>query len=126
MILVFGGAFQGKLDFIKRELKIKDDVSVCRCTEDAPLDLSADIICDMEQYFLALVREGREPSEVLSDCRDSLKDKVVIINDISQGIVPVDDRLRAWREATGRAMLYLSAEAEKVYRVFCGLGQRLK
>ena len=46
--------------------------------------------------------------------------------DISQGVVPVDPLQRAWREACGRALIYLAQEAGEVYRVFCGLPERLK
>lgn len=55
-----------------------------------------------------------------------LQDKIVIARDISQGIVPIDSVQRAWREASGRAMMYLAGEAEEVYRVFCGLSEKLK
>ena len=57
---------------------------------------------------------------------DRLGDKVLIADDISCGIVPVDPTMRAWREASGRANALLANRAERVWRVFCGLGQVIK
>ena len=51
---------------------------------------------------------------------------MLISTDVSQGIVPVDAVMRAFREMNGRLMLYLAEEAEQVVRVFCGIGRREK
>lgn len=84
------------------------------------------VLCNLEQAFLHLVKQNVNVTDMLAARRDDLKDKIIIIDDISQGVVPMDKTLRAWREATGRAMLYLSEEADEVYRVFCGIGQKIK
>jgi len=125
MILIFGGAYQGKLEFAKEAFDVKDS-DVFFCNEEKDIDWSSKVICDMDKAFLRHVREGLESKDVLADHLEELKDKILIVNDISQGIVPMDKDLRDWREMTGRAMLYLSKEADEVYRVFCGLGNKLK
>lgn len=125
MILIFGGAYQGKFDFAKENFDVTDD-DVFFCTAEKDIDWSAKVLCHMDQAFLRHVREGKESREELALHLDELKDKIIIVNDISQGIVPMEVDLRAWREMTGRAMLYLSKEAEEVYRVFCGLGNKIK
>ena len=38
----------------------------------------------------------------------------------------MDKQQRLWRINTGRLCQYLSKEADKVSRIFCGLEQRLK
>ena len=48
------------------------------------------------------------------------------MTDVSQGIVPMEPELRAFREMNGRLMLQLAAEADEVHRVFCGMGKRVK
>lgn len=125
MILIFGGAYQGKLEFVKETFAINAS-DIFFCTEKNDIDWSSKVICDMDKAFLRHVREGLESREVLAAHLEELKDKILIVNDISQGIVPMDKDLRDWREMTGRAMLYLSKEADEVYRVFCGLGSKLK
>lgn len=125
MILIFGGAYQGKLDFAKKTFGIADE-QVFVCAEGSGVDQGAKVLCGLEKAFLHLVKQRVNITDVLMAHRDDLKDKIIIINDISQGIVPLDKDLRAWREATGRAMLYLAEEADQVYRVFCGIGQKIK
>ena len=125
MILIFGGSYQGKLEFAKQTFGITDQ-DVFTCTTNNEIDLSRKVIYNLDQAFLRHVREGKESREVLKEHLDQLKDKILIVNDISQGIVPMERENRDWREMTGRAMLFLSKEADEVYRVFCGLGSKIK
>lgn len=125
MVLIFGGAYQGKLDFAMKKFNIKD-TDIFTCTEDSFPDFSKKIIDRAELFFLKCVKDGIEPRDILRENINMLQDKIVITRDISQGIVPIDPVQRAWREASGRAMMYLAGEAEEVYRVFCGLSQKLK
>lgn len=125
MVLIFGGAYQGKLDFAMKKFNIKD-TDIFTCTEDSLPDFSKKIIDRAELFFLKCVKDGIEPRDILCENINMLQDKIVIARDISQGIVPIDSVQRAWREASGRAMMYLAGEAEEVYRVFCGLSEKLK
>ncbi len=125
MILIFGGAYQGKLDFAKETFQVNDS-DIFICNEKDSLDLSKKVLCNMENFVFKCVREGVEAKEYLASAEDLLKEKIFIVNDISQGIVPMEPDLREWREMVGRTMVYLSREAEEVYRVFCGIGQRIK
>ncbi len=125
MVLIFGGAYQGKLDFAMKKFNIKD-TDIFTCTEDSFPDFSKKIIDRAELFFLKCVKDGIEPRDILCENINMLQDKIVIARDISQGIVPIDSVQRAWREASGRAMMYLAGEAEEVYRVFCGLSEKLK
>lgn len=125
MVLIFGGAYQGKLEFAKENFNVTDE-DIFVCTQENEIDWSKKVLCDMDQAFLRHVREGKESREVLAEHLTELEDKILIVNDISQGIVPMERELRDWREMTGRAMLYLSKEAGEVYRVFCGLGSKIK
>ena len=125
MILIFGGSYQGKLEFAKETFGVTEN-DVFTCTVDSEIDWSKKVLYNLDQSFLRHVREGKESRDVLKDHLDQLKDKILIVNDISQGIVPMERENRDWREMTGRAMLYISKEADEVYRVFCGLGSKIK
>ena len=125
MILIFGGSYQGKLEFAKETFGVTEN-DVFTCTVDSEIDWSKKVLYNLDQAFLRHVREGKESRDVLNDNLGQLKDKILIVNDISQGIVPMERENRDWREMTGRAMLYISKEADEVYRVFCGLGSKIK
>ena len=151
MILIFGGAYQGKLGYARDNFKIE---TVFDCSKgqdqgaepnaadlpepnaadlpepdasDLPEpDLSADAISGIEAFVAACTERGIEAADWFSQRRDQWQDRVLIIQDQSQGVVPIDARQRAAREMNGRLMIYLAGQAEEVHRVFCGIGQRIK
>ena len=51
---------------------------------------------------------------------------VVIATEVGGGVVPVDAKQRADREAAGRLACLLAQRADTVVRVFCGLPILLK
>ena len=127
MILIFGGAYQGKLEYAREHWDFGDN-DVFFCDESLAIDLSKKVICGLEKFVYACVLEGAEAKSVLKMYDDEfpLRDKIWIVDDISQGVVPIDPDRRAWRESVGRTLLWLGKESDEVHRVFCGLGQRLK
>ena len=90
------------------------------------LDLSFKVISNLENFVMGCVKEGKEAKDLLLEYGSALEDKIIILTDISQGIVPMEPEDRSWREMVGRTMLYLGRRADKVIRVFCGLGQEIK
>lgn len=52
--------------------------------------------------------------------------KILITDEIGCGIVPVDPFERMYREETGRICCRIAAGSKEVWRVCCGLGQRIK
>lgn len=122
MKLIIGGAYQGKTDYAKETFALTDgDITVC---ETQTLDCTARCLCHLERFALACVRAGKEPAQVLADC--DLTDKILICDDISCGVVPIDPETREWREAVGRMNAALAAQADTVTRIFCGLPLTLK
>lgn len=125
MNLIIGGAFQGKTDYARARFSLKnEDIFVCT-TENAP-DFSKKCVKHLEEFALFALRRGEEPRAVLEACRETWADSVLILNDISCGVVPMDAETRAWREACGRMAAYLAGEADTVTRLFCGIPQVLK
>ncbi len=141
MILIFGGAYQGKLEYAKGNWNVSDD-EIFTCMERLELDPEKRVYYGLEKFIYACILEGKEPKDVISQLLDMTpavessntdnagitedSGKIFIVNDISQGVVPIEADRRAWREAVGRTMLWLGKNADEVHRVFCGLGQRLK
>ena len=126
MIFIFGGAYQGKLDFALE--RFGSDKTVFRCPADgAPEpDFDADIIYGYHELVLALIRAGLDPCEYTRSTLNTLDGKIVVCDDISSGVVPIDPEMRAWREAAGRCSAILAARSKSVYRVFCGIGTQIK
>jgi len=117
MTLIIGGAFQGKLDFAKKHFGLTDS-QICDCEKEH--DLSKSCIYHFEKYILSRI-ENNQPVDFVP-----AENQIIICEDIFCGVVPVDPKLREWREETGRICAKLSKESDEVYRIFCGLEQRIK
>ena len=123
MILIFGGAYQGKTDYAGSKFCIN---KVCDCSEGCEPDFSADCIAGIEGFVFECAKNGIEAKEYFEEKQELWSDKILIITDTSQGVVPIDKDVRAAREMNGRLMLYLAGMAVEVHRVFCGIGKRIK
>lgn len=112
MILVIGGAWQGKLTWAIKQWKIGPD-GLC--------DLAQGYVPGKQCYYHleALTRAGL-PLPAFE------KGAVVISREVGCGVVPMDPEERLWRERHGAALQQLSRQAEQVFRVFCGLAEVLK
>ncbi|MFV0516360.1 MAG: histidine phosphatase family protein [Aminipila sp.] len=128
MEIIIGGAYQGKLDYVKQVYDInEEDIFYCNKDMEEPIiDFTKKVIYRLEEFSLLCVKKGIEAKEYLQENLEQLKDKVIVCTDISQGIVPMEKEKRDWREMNGRTMIYLSGEADKVTRVFCGIPQVVK
>ena len=120
MILIIGGAYQGKLDFAKETFGVTDR-DVYTCTSDE-IDFSGKCIYKIEEF----TAHHPDPVAYFRAHREDWQDSILIMQDIFCGVVPMGAENRRWRQNTGRLAQYLSAEATQVSRIFCGLEQRLK
>ena len=121
MILITGGSYQGKLSYAKARFGFTD-ADICL----GGVDFGKKCLAYVERWALEEVRAGKEPADLFRAHIDALRDSVVITTDISGGVVPMDPVLRAWREACGRMNSYLTSQSDEVWRLFCGIPQRLK
>ena len=120
MILIIGGAYQGKLDYAKGTFGITDaDVAICGAED---IDFSKRCIYKIEEFTY----HHPDPIGYFQAHREQWQNSILILQDIFCGVVPMGAENRAWRQRTGRLAQYLSKEAEQVSRIFCGLEQRLK
>ena len=120
MVLIIGGAYQGKLDFVKDTFGIADeDVYICG---HGDIDFSRRCICKIEEFTY----NHPDPVAYFEAHREQWQDSILILQDIFCGVVPMGAENRLWRQKTGRLAQYLSREATQVSRIFCGLEQRLK
>ena len=87
------------------------------------------ILNHLHLWVRDLLDEGMEEEKIQTTILSWIKsnpDAIVICDELGNGIVPIKKQERIWREQTGRLMIELAKQAERVERILCGLGQRLK
>ena len=120
MILIIGGAYQGKLDYARDRFALTEqEIHTCVAEE---IDFSKRCVYKIEDFTFG----HADPIGYFQANRDLWKDSILICQDIFCGVVPMGAENRSWRQNTGRLCQYLAGEAEQVIRIFCGLEQRLK
>ena len=107
MIFVTGPLFSGKREYIRNALHWSED--------------------ELSEYAVWDVQDLAAKTDDLKALADALAEhKVVIATEVGGGVVPVDPKERANREAAGRLSCLLAERADTVIRVFCGLPRVLK
>ncbi|MCR5182291.1 MAG: bifunctional adenosylcobinamide kinase/adenosylcobinamide-phosphate guanylyltransferase [Clostridia bacterium] len=126
MVLIIGGAYQGMLEYALEKTHYRS-TDVYNCTRDkVDIDFSKRILNNVEEICYACLEADRNPVKFMAARRSKWANSVIILNDISCGLVPMDPKDRAAREAASRLAIYLVGEADAVIRVFAGIGKRIK
>ena len=129
MVLITGGAWQGKTDFAKKFLLEKEDrrLKIVDGSQAAEEDLrQADLFTDFHLWVARLLREDRDVYEAVNRMMEENPSITVTVNELGCGIVPVDAFDRKWRETTGRVCCLLAQKSTEVYRVTCGVATKIK
>ena len=140
MELYIGGFAQGKLEYVKcryneNQKTEKLFVKVIDCVDSHYKKMLLETECDvlilnnLHLWVRDLLDEGMEEEKIQTTILSWIKsnpDAIVICDELGNGIVPIKKQERIWREQTGRLMIELAKQAERVERILCGLGQRLK
>ena len=124
MILITGGVYQHKLDFVYKNFKLgKEDI----CFIDNNLNWNnKKVIYKFNNIIKKWHNEGLNPEEYILNTLESLKNKIIIIDQTGCGVVPINDKERKLREITGRTCCILAQAADEVYNVMFGLGVKIK
>ena len=106
MILVIGGAFSGRRAFAEENFPDRD------------------ILDGTEEKVREALRN--KTLETLTEEFSNADSAVVIMDELGCGITPLDASDRLFRDLYGALGISLAKEAESVYRLFSGIGSRIK
>ena len=121
MMLFVGGQAQGQAEYAAA---VTGRIPVtCATPEEAR---SSPAIDQFHLLCRAILKQGGDVNAFVERLLAENPDAVVVSDEIGLGVVPLDPFERRWREETGRALCRLAAASERVERVCCGLGVRLK
>ncbi len=130
MILIIGGAYQGKMAFAEQLLEQqKKNGKTGSVFPQFHMWVKAHMELDANDKINENVNSNEKNDKLEKELREKLAqepDTIIVCNELGCGVVPMDAFDRAWRERTGRLTCALAAQAEAVYRVTCGIGTRIK
>lgn len=130
MILITGGAFQGKLEAAEHIYKTQNPEKqplLAEGEQAEPEELQkADIIHNFHLWLGRLLKEGKDPCSMVEALLEANPDVILVMNQLGCGIVPLEKSDREYRELAGRVGCALARQAEEVYLVNCGIARRLK
>ncbi len=105
MILIIGGKYQGKHDFAAEHFP---DKSVTEFNN----------VLKADGGIQSYIEKSRDDETLLA--------AVVIADENSSGIVPDELSQIHYREEYNRSLTLLAEKADEIYRVFCGIGMKIK
>ena len=131
MELYIGGFAQGKLEYVKcryneNQKTEKLFVKVIDCVDSHYKKMLLETECDvlilnhLHLWVRDLLDEGMEEEKIQTTILSWIKsnpDAIVICDELGNGIVPIKKQERIWREQTGRLMIELAKQAERVERI---------
>lgn len=126
MIMITGGAYQGKTEYAKQRFGFSDDeiLSGGSCEFEAVFAAKS-----VTEYHLLIKRLLENNTDVQDFSRRLCRENpyaVIIINEIGAGIIPLEKSERIWREETGRAGCILAENSREVIRLVCGIPVKIK
>lgn len=150
MEVYFGGAFQGKLEYVLEKkgcLKVADGAGcslkdikeaqvlnhlhlyIKRLTykEGAAYNTTVDDTITADDTITVDTTAKTMPAaEIINDIYEANPDIILICDEVGGGIVPLKKEDRIYREAVGRVLCCAVKKSDRVERVMCGIGQCLK
>ncbi|MEG1002890.1 bifunctional adenosylcobinamide kinase/adenosylcobinamide-phosphate guanylyltransferase [Clostridium sp.] len=124
MKIYFGGAYNGKLSYVKNKFDIEDsDIFYCK---DSEIDFSKKVISGIDRLIYFNAKNYNESTNYFEKNLHKFKDKIIICDEISSGIVPMKREERFWREETGKVMQLLTEESNYVCKIFFGIPMVIK
>lgn len=150
MEVYFGGAFQGKLEYVLEKkgcLKVADgagcslkDIKEAQVLnhlhlyikrliykEGAAYNTTVDDTITTDDTITADTTAKTMPAaEIINDIYEANPDIILICDEVGGGIVPLKKEDRIYRETVGRALCCAVKKSDRVERVMCGIGQCLK
>lgn len=151
MELYIGGYAQGKLAYVMDKIqseagydlenvKVYDNTSISELLElvektakqarNACDETNSKVIVNKLHLVVKdMLSSGKNTEEIwniVEKIIDSVEAIIIISDEIGNGIVPIDENERIYREETGRLLIKIAKKAKTVERILMGIGMKIK
>ncbi|MCR4640048.1 bifunctional adenosylcobinamide kinase/adenosylcobinamide-phosphate guanylyltransferase [Ruminococcus sp.] len=126
MIMVTGGAYQGKLEYVCSRFGLKNTDIANGSTCDFDEVFSAKCIKSYHRFIARLIAQGVDCVQFTERLCAENKEAIIILDEIGCGIIPSEKSERKRREITGKCGCIIAKRSDEVIRVTCGLPVYIK
>lgn len=130
MHVFIGGAYNGKTNYVMQALAGRDLFVADGFLPETTPSCEVIVIKNLAQWLVT--QDLEEDEEVIAHILRQLKaleehcELAIIVTDMGRGVVPMDKQARLLRDTCGRLYQALFVEAERVVRIWYGLGKTIK
>ncbi|WKA57908.1 bifunctional adenosylcobinamide kinase/adenosylcobinamide-phosphate guanylyltransferase [Planococcus shenhongbingii] len=129
MHIVFGGAFNGKRQYVKELLENRKYVWYEGKLPDQAASFL--VIAGIEEWVKAQLDKGIDEKDITRGIEQAISlqpinQQIWILTDMNRGIVPVDPLERELRDVIGRLYQHLFKKADHITRIWYGIPQTIK
>lgn len=124
MILITGGASQGKLKFVTEHFRPNEIINGSDC--DFSILKNAECIINYHELIRRLMHENTDTAAFTRKLCAENPNAVIIMNEVGSGIIPIEKSEREWRENVGKCGCIIAEGADTVIRMTCGIPTVIK
>lgn len=123
MDLIIGGAYQGKKEYVRQTYHFSGKEMGDGAVVDFDKANTYPCLYNVHLLIKRWMMEGRDP---LSMAEELSCVRVLILDEIGCGIIPMEALERRYRECVGQTGCLLAARADQVIRLCCGIPVKIK
>ncbi|MBR3631356.1 MAG: bifunctional adenosylcobinamide kinase/adenosylcobinamide-phosphate guanylyltransferase [Oscillospiraceae bacterium] len=124
MTVLTGAAYSGKTDYCRAAFSPPTILDGAVCSPEEALRASC--IAQFQVLIRRILAENADPVAFTEQLIHENPGCIILLDEIGCGIIPLDREERRWREMTGRCGCLLTAFADTVIRLCCGIPSALK
>ncbi len=124
MILITGGASQGKLKFVMEHFKPNEIIDGSDCIFS--ILENAECVINYDKLIKRLMLKNIDTAAFTKKFCTKNQNAVIIMNEVGSGIIPIEKTEREWRENVGKCGCIIAERADTVIRMTCGIPTVIK
>lgn len=130
MHIVFGGAFNGKRQYVKNLIQNEKASWYEGVLPQAIVDDSIMVIAGVEHWVKKELEQGLTEQQIVEQIKETLhynsSQQIWVLTDLNRGIVPTERIEREMRDLVGRLYQFLFTEAQQITRIWYSIPQTIK